>query len=96
MIRGIVNIRIYAKCPYCEYTYVCRVIHRKIVGENIRAARKEKGWTQETLAWSAKLNVSYLSAVESGKVNISLDTLATIAKTLDVPFEQLLRGLNWE
>lgn len=67
---------------------------RTTVGENIRAARKEKGWTQEKLSHRAKLSASHLSAIERGKVNIYLDTMARIAKALKVRLGQLMSGVE--
>ena len=63
---------------------------RKIVGQNIRALRKEKGWTQEKLAWSAKLTSDCLGSLERGTVNVSIDALERIAKSLGVEPKKLL------
>ncbi len=68
--------------------------HRKSIGENIRAARVGKGWTQEMLAVRAKMNSDYLSTLERGLVNVSVDKLMTISKALRVPFSALVKGLD--
>ncbi len=64
-------------------------LHRKTLGERIRFFRKERRLTQEKLAEKAELAPSYISDVERGCVNISVDALQRIAKTLGV----LLRDL---
>jgi ribosome-binding protein aMBF1 (putative translation factor) len=69
------------------------VNHRKTVGENIRAARKSCGWSQEKLAIRAKMNKDYLSTLELGQVNVSLDMLIKISKALKVPFSELVKGI---
>lgn len=59
----------------------------KMVGDKIRAIRKEKGLNQGDLA--RKLNVSQqmISHIESGKENISLRTLKNIVDSLGLKAE---------
>jgi transcriptional regulator with XRE-family HTH domain len=47
--------------------------YRKIVGRNIRAARKELGWSQEDLAFETDIDRTYISGIERGVRNPSLD-----------------------
>jgi transcriptional regulator with XRE-family HTH domain len=51
----------------------------------VRQLREMKGWSQERLAAEAHLHATYLSGVERGKRNISLENIAKLAKALDVP-----------
>lgn len=53
-------------------------------GRNVRAARKEKGWTQEQLAFEAGIKRAYLSEIEGGKRNPTLDVVEKIASALSV------------
>ena len=64
--------------------------HRKIIGANIRAARLAKGWTQEKLAMRAKLNSDYLSTLERGLVNVSVDALVRIGKVLGISLADIV------
>ena len=80
----------------CENTYFRGVNYKKAIGHNIREVRLEKGLSQEKLAWAAKINVSHLSTVELGQSNVSIETMMKIAKALNVPFERIVRGVNWE
>jgi transcriptional regulator with XRE-family HTH domain len=57
---------------------------RQIVGDNIRGYRHAKGWSQEKLGVRAKLHYNYIGAVERGEKTISIDSLAQIAKALNV------------
>ena len=66
--------------------------HRRVLGQNIRLYRKLCRLTQERLAEKAELAPSYLSDVERGRENISVDALRRIAKALNVPLEDLFRG----
>ena len=68
------------------------VSHRKIVGENIRGCRTNAGLTLEKLAEMADLSWPYLSEVERGRENISLDKLAQLAKALDVKLSKLVEN----
>ncbi|KKB86089.1 hypothetical protein VW29_04195 [Devosia limi DSM 17137] len=51
-------------------------------GRNVRQARKDKGWTQEQLAFEAGVKRAYLSEVENGQRNVSLDVVEKLAKAL--------------
>jgi transcriptional regulator with XRE-family HTH domain len=67
--------------------------HRRILGENIRLFRKQARLSQEKLAEKADLNTTYISDVERGVENISLDALVRIANALNVPLADLTRGI---
>jgi transcriptional regulator with XRE-family HTH domain len=61
---------------------------RQIVGDNIRGYRHAKGWSQEKLGVRAKLHYNYIGTIERGEKTISVDSLASIAKALNVPIVQ--------
>lgn len=67
--------------------------HRRILGENVRNHRKLAGMSQEKLAEKAELNTTYVSDVERGKENISVDALIRIATALKTPLADLIRGI---
>ena len=67
--------------------------HRRAVGEAIRSYRKQGRLSQEKLAEKADLNPKYLSEVERGCANISLDALVRIAKALRIPVVDLLQDI---
>jgi len=69
------------------------VTHRKVIGENIRTLRLAKGWTQEKLARQTKLTSGYLSTVELGQENISVDNLAKIARALKTTLTELVKEI---
>ena len=66
--------------------------HRRVLGGTIRARRKQAGFSQEKLAEKADLNPKYLSEVEGGQVNISLDAVARLAKALGTRVHDLTEG----
>ena len=62
----------------------------EIFGRNVRKARLEKGWSQEHLAFEAELQRTYISEVETGKRNPTLDVVEAIARVLEVKATDLL------
>jgi transcriptional regulator with XRE-family HTH domain len=64
--------------------------YRKILGRNVRAARKEMGWSQEDLAFETEIDRTYISGIERGVRNPSLDMIVKLAKTLKVTPAKLL------
>ncbi len=61
------------------------------VGTNIREVRTRLGLTQAQLA-APEFSISYISAIERGKIRPSLKALSILAKRLDVPLTFLLEG----
>ena len=56
----------------------------KLVGERIRAIRKEKGLTQEKLGQMTGQQKTYIGGIERGERNISLESLGKILDSLEV------------
>lgn len=61
------------------------------VSRNIQRLRREKGLSQEDVAHAADVHQTYLSGVEGGKRNPSIDVLSRIAKALDVDISELFQ-----
>ena len=66
-------------------------LHRKVLGENVSKFRQRLNWSQEKLAERADMHWTFISGVERSKYNISLDSLARIAKALRRQPYELLR-----
>jgi transcriptional regulator with XRE-family HTH domain len=64
--------------------------HRLIVGNNLRACRTHAGLTLEQLAERADLSWPYLSEIERGRENISLDKLVRLTQALNVKLARLV------
>lgn len=58
-------------------------------GTNLKKMRKEKGITQEKLAFSIGVEISQISRIERGLLNTSLSTAEAIAVSLDIPIKEL-------
>lgn len=67
--------------------------HRRILGEAIRHRRKLAAMIQDVLAEKADLSTKYLGEVERGTVNISVDALLRIAKSLRVRLRDLVDAI---
>lgn len=62
------------------------------MGNNIRTCRTNAGMTLEELAEKAEMSWPYLSEVERGRENISLDKLARLAQALNVRLSKLVEN----
>ncbi|MFS8975174.1 helix-turn-helix transcriptional regulator [Cupriavidus necator] len=60
------------------------------LGDAIRLIRKERGLSQEQLALSAEIDVSYLGRVERGDNNVAVLRLERIAEALGVTMAELM------
>jgi len=76
--------------PSLETTNVGKAVAAR-VGTNIREVRTKLGMTQAQLA-APEFSISYISAIERGKIRPSLKALSILAKRLDVPLTFLLEG----
>ena len=63
-----------------------------ILGKNVGRLRRQKGLTQEELAFEAKIDLTYMGGIERGERNPSLFVMARIADALSVPLTKLLSG----
>ncbi len=63
---------------------------RQRVGNNVRKFRKERGLSQEALAFECGLYRTYISGVERGIRNPTVLVLEQIATALQVPALRLL------
>jgi transcriptional regulator with XRE-family HTH domain len=64
---------------------------RKLVGDNLKRVRLEKGLTQEELAEVSGFTQQYLSTVESGRANPTIVTIYEIATSMGAQYLDLLR-----
>jgi transcriptional regulator with XRE-family HTH domain len=66
---------------------------KDIVGANIRAQRKQQGWTQERLADEAGMHLREIGRAERGNRDMRISTVAKFARALDVPASKLVDGI---
>lgn len=66
----------------------------KFFGKKISELRKEKGFSQEKLALEANIDRTYISDIEKGNRNISLEILDKLSKTLNIHISQIFKDYN--
>jgi transcriptional regulator with XRE-family HTH domain len=62
----------------------------QIIGSNIRELRKQQNLLQIDLAVMVGIDRAYLSEIENGKTNISINLLYAIADALQVPITNII------
>ncbi len=67
---------------------------RKILQNNIKALRKQRGFSQQKLAETSGLSLAYIGGIEIAIKSPSFDSLCAIANALDVQVYQLFLSLN--
>lgn len=62
------------------------------VGQRIKFLRKELELSQEALALKAEVDRTYVTDVENGRRNVSLEILERLIKALEVPFSEFFNA----
>ncbi|MDD2458317.1 MAG: helix-turn-helix transcriptional regulator [Eubacteriales bacterium] len=63
---------------------------QRILADNLKRVRAERGYSQEKLAEIVDLHRTYISGIERGTRNVSLRNIEKIAQALDLPVVELL------
>ena len=64
------------------------------LGMRIRFLRQQRRWSQEDLALNANINKNYISDLENGRRNPSLDILERIAIAFNISLAELFKGVE--
>jgi DNA-binding XRE family transcriptional regulator len=73
-----------------EFLVPEEIVRRELAGESpLKLWREQRGLTQQELASRAGISKPYLSQLESGKRTGTVETLAAIARALEVPLDLL-------
>ena len=64
------------------------------LGMRIRFLRQQLRWSQEDLASNANINKNYISDLENGRRNPSLEILERIASTFGISLAELFKGVE--
>ena len=65
---------------------------RKILGANLKRLRTAKGWSQENYAFEAGIHRTYISDIERGARNPTIEVLVKLAAPLGVEAADLIRA----
>lgn len=64
------------------------------LGMRIRFLRQQRRWSQEDLALNANINKNYISDLENGRRNPSLEILERISSTFGISLAELFKGVE--
>jgi transcriptional regulator with XRE-family HTH domain len=67
---------------------------RYVLGNNIRAARKDQDLTQEALAHKAGMHFVEVGRAERGTRDLRVSTVVKLARGLGVEAAELMRGIR--
>lgn len=69
---------------------------KEMIGARLKAIRTSKGITQEQLSEMVGINPKYLSSIERGKENPTLNTFLKLAETLNAGLYEIFSGIEVE
>ena len=58
------------------------------VGKRIKELRQQQGMSQEEFAFKCDLDITYITSLERGRRNVSLENLEKIAKAFNMTLSQ--------
>ena len=65
----------------------------KIVGERVRSYRNQAGLSQESLAEKSGLSYTFISAIERGKKNPSIESIEKLVIAFNISYEKLFENI---
>ena len=69
---------------------------KQMIGARIKEIRTKKGITQEQLSERMEINPKYLSSIERGKENPTLNTLVRLSESLGVDLGEIFSFIEIE
>jgi transcriptional regulator with XRE-family HTH domain len=65
-------------------------------GKRIRHLRKERGLSQEALAYEAEVDRTYVTDVENGRRNVSVEILERLIKALGISVAEFFNSKEFK
>lgn len=69
-------------------------VNLKIIGNRLKAKRKELHITQDVMAEQLKITTFFISRIENGKANMSISVLNDLCSYLKLDMSEVVRGTN--
>ena len=69
---------------------------KQMIGARIKEIRNKKGLTQEQLSEKTEINPKYLSSIERGNENPTLNTLIKLSESLEVDLGKIFSFIQIE
>ena len=60
-----------------------------LLAKRLKEIRSEKGLSQEELAYRSEITLSQIARIETVRINPTVSTIFKIARTLEVPLNEL-------
>ncbi|HRU59622.1 MAG TPA: helix-turn-helix transcriptional regulator, partial [Clostridia bacterium] len=73
-----------------------QMIDYKYIGQRIKEKRKSLNLTQHQLSQISQISAAYISRIEAGLQNMTLDTLEKVARSIDEDAIYLITGVRYE
>src|SRR3954452_11466796 len=70
------------------------VLFRRLLGDVLRGARMQRGFTLRELSAQARVSLGYISEIERGQKEASSELLASLCAALDLPLSSVLREVS--
>ncbi len=70
------------------------VLFRRMLGDVLRGARRQRGMTLRELSAEARVSLGYISEIERGQKEASSELLASLCSALDLPLSTVLREVS--
>jgi transcriptional regulator with XRE-family HTH domain len=64
--------------------------------EKVKLLRKEREWSQETMATKLNISLNSYGAIERGDTNLGLIRIEEIADAFDITLEKLFEGVSYK
>lgn len=65
---------------------------RQTLAENLKRERRMRGWSQEEYADRARIDRTYVSAIERCRYSVTIDVLEKLATALELDPAELIRA----
>ncbi len=66
------------------------------IGQRIKELRKELSLSQESLAYKAEVDRTYVTDVENGRRNVSVEILERLIKALDISISEFFNAKEFK
>jgi transcriptional regulator with XRE-family HTH domain len=70
------------------------VLFRRMLGDVLRGARRQRGMTLRELSAEARVSLGYISEIERGQKEASSELLASLCQAMDLPLSWVLREVS--
>ncbi len=65
---------------------------KRLVADRIKELRQAKNLSQEAVAYTAEIDRTFMTHVENGRRNVSVETLEKILKALNISFAEFFNN----